>query len=150
MIEIERKLPERLFYGSHEPDGEMCVMEAVAYVAGEPWSDHPSCACPVLTSYCVTLNDRMPDEQLQRLLPYVVRLVGTRATSEVELKRAYVAADFAVRVFAPMALDAVGLNQEATHLRSLPKIHDQPSARAAAKAADQSLLCLDAMLAVTA
>jgi len=25
-------------------DDGMCVMEAVAYVAGEPWSDAPSCA----------------------------------------------------------------------------------------------------------
>ena len=29
-------------------DEGMCVMEAVAYVAGEPWSDAPACACPVI------------------------------------------------------------------------------------------------------
>lgn len=30
--------------GSHDPDGEaMCVMEAVAYIEGEPWTDHPAC-----------------------------------------------------------------------------------------------------------
>ena len=39
--------------GSHSPpNGELtaCVMEAVAYVAGEPWSDHPACASPVMVS----------------------------------------------------------------------------------------------------
>ena len=38
-------------------DGEMCVMEAVAYVAGERWSDAPQCACPVITSFMVSWND---------------------------------------------------------------------------------------------
>lgn len=35
--------------GSHkEAQKQFCVMEAVAYVAGEPHSDHPQCACPVI------------------------------------------------------------------------------------------------------
>lgn len=30
--------------GAHqEAEKAFCVMEAVAYVAGEPWSDHPKC-----------------------------------------------------------------------------------------------------------
>lgn len=47
--------------GSHEPpNGEFqaCVMEAVAYVAGEMWADRPACACPVIT---VDLVNRMID-----------------------------------------------------------------------------------------
>ncbi|MGH9734669.1 MAG: hypothetical protein ACRD8A_08785 [Candidatus Acidiferrales bacterium] len=31
--------------GSHEKETGFCVMEAVAYVAGEKWSDAPECAC---------------------------------------------------------------------------------------------------------
>ena len=38
---------------SAENEARMCVMEAVAYVAGEPWSDHPKCACPVITAFMV-------------------------------------------------------------------------------------------------
>ena len=33
--------------GSHSPnDTEMCVMEAVAFVAGEKWSDSPAVRIP--------------------------------------------------------------------------------------------------------
>ena len=51
-----------------------CVMEAVAYVAGEPWSDHPQCACPVLTSFLISWNDALDDVTRQRLKPYIPRL----------------------------------------------------------------------------
>ncbi len=44
--------------GSHEPDsGEMCLLEAVAYIADEPWSDHPKCVCPVLAAFGRSWND---------------------------------------------------------------------------------------------
>jgi hypothetical protein len=35
--------------GAHSPnDGTaMCAMELAAWIAGEPWSDHPPCVCPV-------------------------------------------------------------------------------------------------------
>jgi len=39
-----------LAQGSHPDKDAMCVMEAVAYVAGEDWSDHPQCAAPVIGS----------------------------------------------------------------------------------------------------
>lgn len=36
-----------LEHGAHkENEAKMCALEAVAFVAREPWSDHPSCACP--------------------------------------------------------------------------------------------------------
>lgn len=43
-----------LHAGRHSPGDEMCVMEAVAYIAGEPWSDHPECACPVIATFLRT------------------------------------------------------------------------------------------------
>ncbi|HWC30714.1 MAG TPA: hypothetical protein VG845_11600, partial [Dehalococcoidia bacterium] len=63
--------------GGHKPDGEFCVMEAVAYVAGEPWSDSPECASPVLGAFLRSWNDTLDDETRQLLKPYVPRLVGT-------------------------------------------------------------------------
>ena len=39
-----------LYKGAHDPNGKMCVMEAVAYIAREPWSDHPACVSPVIIS----------------------------------------------------------------------------------------------------
>ncbi len=47
--------------GSHTDfERGMCVMEAVSYVAGEPWSDAPQCACPVITAFMVSWNDSLP------------------------------------------------------------------------------------------
>ena len=38
--------------GAHSsPNDGMCVMEAVAYIAREPWSDHPVCVSPAIASF---------------------------------------------------------------------------------------------------
>jgi hypothetical protein len=46
----------RLESGVHDPPVNSlvhaCVMEAVAFAAGEPWSDHPECASPVIGCSC--------------------------------------------------------------------------------------------------
>ena len=80
----------------------MCVMEAVSYVAGEPWSDAPECASLVITAFLVSWNDALADEPRNRLLkPLVPLLVGTRSTDEVEERRSYIALDWLIRVFTP-------------------------------------------------
>jgi hypothetical protein len=56
-----------LYSGKHDPNGKMCAMEAVAFVAGEPWSDHPECACPVLSTFMRAWNDALPDRDRTRL-----------------------------------------------------------------------------------
>ena len=62
--------------GGHPEDGEFCIMEAVAFVAGEPWSDHPACASQVIGAFMRSWNDALDDEGRQKLKPYVRRLVG--------------------------------------------------------------------------
>src|SRR5438105_4365288 len=58
----------RLRHGSHKnPKQGLCVMEAVAFVAGERHGDHPECACPVLTGFAIRLNDRMKDGERDAL-----------------------------------------------------------------------------------
>ena len=55
--------------GAHSPNSTFCVMEAVAYVAGEPWSDKPECACPIISSLLRSWNDALPtDADRDRLL----------------------------------------------------------------------------------
>ena len=123
-----------LYAGSHEPHGgQYCVMELVASLAGETWSDAPSCVAPTLRRYCLTLNDLMPDDVRQQLLPYVPHLVGTAPEShEVAQARGFLCADRAVRVFASLALEARGRTEDAERLRSLPPIIDRATAREAA------------------
>ena len=126
----------KLYSGAHNPDGEMCVMEAVAFVAGEKWSDKPDCACPVLASFARIMNDFITDDALRTrlLLPLVSVLVGSKSTQEVEQKRAALLARWAVRVIAPIALRAAKLDTEADKLAALPEDVDLPVANAAANA----------------
>src|SRR5688572_28873087 len=123
-----------IFAGSHsEASEKACIMEAVAFVAGEPWSDHPQCACPVISAFMRRWNDGIRDDEVRtRLLrPLVPRLVGTRSSRSVELKRAYLALDWTVRVSTPAWLDLAGLGDQATLLRDLAEVCDAASARVA-------------------
>ena len=40
--------PLSLEKGAHKRGSGMCAMEAAAYIAGEPHSDHPVCVSPVI------------------------------------------------------------------------------------------------------
>ena len=61
-----------------QPWEKACVMEAVAYVAGEEWSDHPECASTVISAFLRSWNDSLSDEDRQMLKPLIPKLVGTR------------------------------------------------------------------------
>jgi hypothetical protein len=131
-----------LSHGYHDtPEEGMCLMEAVAFLAGESHSDEPACSCPILAAYAREINDRMGQGaegdalRAKHLLPIATKLIGTRSTPEVERKRMYYFADRAVRLFAPSALEAVGLTERADALRALPEIVDERTARAARAAA---------------
>jgi hypothetical protein len=121
------------------PPDEMCVMEAVAYVAGEPWSDHPTCACPILSAFLRSWNDALSSNaDRDRLLkPLVLQLIDTKSTTVVEQKRAYLALDWLVRVFTPKWLDLVPeLAIHSAALRGLQNIVDIAGALAAKNLGD--------------
>jgi hypothetical protein len=125
-----------LLSGAHDgsDETEMCVMEAVAYIAGEPWSDHPNCACPVISAFLRSWNDCLPtDEDRNRLLkPLVLQLIDTKSTAAIEEKRSYLALDWMVRVFVPKWLDLLPtLHSHSAALRSLEDIADIAGALAA-------------------
>jgi hypothetical protein len=69
------------------------------------------------------LNDNMPDDVRQRLLPYVPRLIGT-STEEHEPARDEHFAWAAVRIFAPAALRAAGRRRMASRLQAAPSLPD--------------------------
>lgn len=128
-----------LKHGSHtDRSNGLCAMEVVAWAAGEPHSDRPICACPVIGAMVRQLNDFIDDDGLRtRLLrPVLLQLVGSVASRPITIRRGFIAADFAVRVVAPIGLEAAGLKGEAAKLRALPEIVDERTARAARAAAD--------------
>ena len=110
--------------GKHDPNGEACVMEAVSWVAGEKWSDHPACACPVIAEFLRSWNDGLFDDDRDRLLrPLIPRLVGT-VNAKLENRRATMAADWLIRVHTPAWLRLAGLATHADALSRLPEITD--------------------------
>lgn len=86
--------------GAHSsPKEGMCVMEAVAYVRGLPFSDHPACVSPVLAAFLRGWNDRLPDDATRtRLLkPLIPRVIGTAGDGK-EARRREILVDFAREV----------------------------------------------------
>ncbi|MFC3504840.1 hypothetical protein ACFOOK_28265 [Micromonospora krabiensis] len=117
--------------GAHDDreDG-LCVMEAVAYFAGEEHTDAPKCVSPVLTTFGQRLNDVLPHDKRQQLVPLIPQLPGTRGDG-LDEQRGYLALDWLVRTYTPAWLDLAGLTAEAQALRDLRRIVDLAAAEAA-------------------
>jgi hypothetical protein len=93
-----------LEHGAHQSFEEgACAMEAVAYIAGEKFSDHPQCACPVIASFMRSWNDSLrTDEDRNRLLkPLISKVIGTRGSKALEKRRSMAALDWYIRVWLP-------------------------------------------------
>ena len=114
--------------------GQWCLMEATAYLAGEPWSDHPACVSPVLSVYGRGLNDAWDDVQRQKLIPFIPRLLGTADDGQDEA-RSYLALDWLLRTYAPAWLDLAGHMAEAAALREHRRIVDMAAVRSIEPAA---------------
>lgn len=105
---LQEVLAQSLKSGNHDMDeNAFCVMEAVAYVAGEEWTDRPQCASPVISAMLRSINDGLPDDASRnRLLkPFIPKLVGSIASDAVEERRAAMAADWYARTYVPTILD---------------------------------------------
>lgn len=128
--------------GAHATrDHGMCAMEMVAWLAGEPHSDEPLCACPVLGSLVRAVNDTMSEAQRNRYLrPLVPKLIGTRATAAVERVRGLLVVDALVRTLLPMRLRRDGRPDEARLLADLPPITRLEHARTALRAVEHFAL----------
>lgn len=63
--------------GKHRnPRRGACFMEFASYLAGERWSDHPSCTHPLLAAVARGVNDAMSDQGRSRLAPLIPSVIG--------------------------------------------------------------------------
>jgi hypothetical protein len=53
-------------------------MEFASFLAGERWSDHPSCTHPLLAQLARQVNDSLSDGDRQQLVPLIPSVVGRR------------------------------------------------------------------------
>jgi len=115
-------------HGSREAG--MCLMEATAYIAGEPHSDEPVCVSPAIGRYGRSLNDELDDGLRQRLKEYIPSMIGTAGDGHDDT-RSYMAVDWLVRTYTPAWLELAGRENDATQLRSLDAITSHPALLAA-------------------
>jgi hypothetical protein len=116
--------------GAHStPEAGMCLLEAASFIAGEAFTDHPECVSPVLGSFGRALNDVLPDDKRQRLVPLIPRIIGTRGDGN-DARRSYISLDWLIRTYLPTFL-ALTLPEEAEKVKALAPITDMATARAA-------------------
>jgi hypothetical protein len=63
--------------GKHRsPSKGACFMEMASFLAGEEWSDHPSCTHPLLANLARGVNDDTSNENRQQLAVLIPSVVG--------------------------------------------------------------------------
>ena len=76
-------------------------MEYTSYLAGEKWSDHPSCTHPLLSELARQVNDFSSDQARQALLELVTDMIGLKGTDlRIDISIALRAAQAAVPIAA--------------------------------------------------
>jgi hypothetical protein len=77
--------------GKHRsPKKGACFMELASYLAGEKWSDHPSCTHPLLAALARDVNDHVSDASrvwLAPLVPDVIALNGDDPRADAWIAR---------------------------------------------------------------
>jgi hypothetical protein len=58
-------------------------MEFASYLAGERWSDHPSCTDPVLASLARGVNDNLSDQRRDEIVHEIPRVIGLRGDDSI-------------------------------------------------------------------
>jgi hypothetical protein len=121
MIEIETLWKYDLRRGNTDhPGNGACLYDAAKWISYGEIGDDPPCACPVIRAYAIGLNDMLPDDQRQRLKPFILRVAHNR-DPESEPARAEYLIRRAVGAILPIALEADRLMERAAELRRVAR-----------------------------
>ena len=127
------ELVPHLKRGKHRsPRKGACFMELASYLAGERWSDRPSCTHPLLAEVARLVNDLSSDSArpaLARLIPKVIGLTSpdARVDARIALRCAQAALPVASATRQPALASAV-----LTAERVLAALEGRPSGRLSA------------------
>ena len=82
MIQRSNSTPDMmpvLSRGKHRnPKKGACFMELASFLAGQPWSDHPTCTHPLLAALARDVNDHVGDYARTRLAPMIPEVIGLK------------------------------------------------------------------------
>lgn len=121
MTEIETLWKYDLRRGNTDhPSNGACLYDAAKWISYGEIGDDPLCACPVIRAYAIGLNDMLPDDQRQRLKPFILRVARNR-DPESERARAEYLIRRAVGAILPIALEAGRLMERAAVLRRVAR-----------------------------
>ena len=96
-----------------------CFMELASFLAGEPWSDHPSCTHPLLAALARDVNDHVGDagrSQLGVLVPEVIGLTSDDPRADAWIAREAAMAALPIVASAKQGVAAVGLLRSERYL----------------------------------
>jgi hypothetical protein len=99
-------------------------MEFASFMAGEPWSDHPTCTHPLLASLAREVNDRLSDDGRTRivaLIPDVIGVVGDDRIIDVTIAVHAAVAALPVAAFERQKSLAVALLRCERELAAFPE-----------------------------
>jgi len=82
MIQRSHNTPDMmpvLSRGKHRnPKKGACFMELASFLAGQPWSDHPTCTHPLLAALARDVNDHVGDYARTKLAPMIPEVIGLK------------------------------------------------------------------------
>lgn len=105
----------------------LTLLELVSWLAHEPHSDAPATVSPVLATFARWFSSALPRDRRQELKARAALMVGTRVTaapgarslSAADSERAWLAADWLLRVQAPAWLHLAGLGETASRVEAI-------------------------------
>ncbi len=109
--------------GKHRsPKKGACFMELASFLAGESWSDHPSCTHPLLAAMARDVNDHVGDagrSRLGHLVPDVIGLTTKDPRADAWIAREAALAALPLVASPKQGVAAVGLLRSERYLAAL-------------------------------
>ncbi len=134
----------KLVKGQGSASTGACWMSALHYYTrnDQTWTDMAPLACvsPVVRRLCIHFSDQLAsNEERGRIIGQHLFLpLGTNTGAADEIARGLLCADYAVRKFAPIWLEIVGMKAMADSLRAVLPIVDKATAKTAYQIAHSS------------
>jgi len=136
--------------GLGEDGGQMCIEAAASVLAGEPFSDEPTCVAPVLREYSIKINDApwsSPAARASGLRSLLLAQLGSQGIDGVEFAKRL--AELTIREIIPRLLGELFPGDRAV-VEASQRCEREGTSEAAYAATDAAYAATDAAYAAEA